>query len=93
MKEVFNRYTQAVAEFLYRRYGRAAVAAADYVVHCGLSHSAHAAQLVDGDVLLAAELPSGRMLEQADFLIAYVWHAASKAANLLEYARSRRCQC
>ena len=56
MKELFNRDAQAVAEFFDRRYGRAVVAAADYVVHCGLRHSAHAAQLVDGDVLLAAEL-------------------------------------
>ena len=94
VKEVLNRDAQAVAELFNCRYGRAAISAADYVVHCGLRHSAHAAQFVDGDVLLAAELPSGRMLEQADFLIAYVWHAASKAANLLEYAqRSRRCQC
>lgn len=56
MKEVLDRDAQAVAELFDRRYGRAAISAADYVVHCGLSHSAHAAQLVDGDVLLAAEL-------------------------------------
>ena len=30
-----------------------------------------------------------RMLEQADYLIAYVWHTASNAANLLEYAQRR----
>lgn len=56
MKEVLNRDAQAVAEFFDRRYGHAVIAATDYVVHCGLRHSAHAAQLVDGDVLLAAEL-------------------------------------
>lgn len=56
VKEVLNRDAQAVAELFDRRYGRAAISAADYVVHCGLCHSAHAAQLVDGDVLLAAEL-------------------------------------
>lgn len=30
-----------------------------------------------------------RMVEQADYLIAYVWHTASNAANLLEYAQRR----
>lgn len=30
-----------------------------------------------------------RMLVQADYLIAYVWHTASNAANLLEYAQRR----
>ena len=29
------------------------------------------------------------MVEQADYLIAYVWHTASNAANLLEYAQRR----
>lgn len=29
------------------------------------------------------------MVEHADYLIAYIWHTASNAANLLEYARRR----
>ena len=66
MKEVLDRDAQAVAELFDRRYGRAAVAAADYVVHCGLSHSAHVAQLVDGDVLLAAELQNSLLYRLSD---------------------------
>ena len=29
------------------------------------------------------------MVEHADYLIAYIWHTASNAANLLEFARRR----
>lgn len=29
------------------------------------------------------------MVEQLDFLIAYIWPTASNASNLLEYAKSR----
>ena len=78
VKEVLDRDAQAVAQFLDRRYGRAAVAAADYVVHCGLSHSAHAAQLVDGDVLLAADLQNALLYRLSDIhghhLISRRWY-------------------
>ena len=66
MKELFNRDAEAVAELFDRRYGRTVVTAADYVVHCGLRYSAHAAQFVDGDVLLAAELQNALLYHLSD---------------------------
>lgn len=66
MKELFNCNVEAVAELFDRRYGRTMVAAADYVVHCGLRYSAQAAQFVDGDVLLAAELQNALLYRLSD---------------------------
>ena len=66
MKELFNRDAETVAELFDRRYGRTMIAAADYVVHCGLCYSAHAAQFVDGDVLLAAELQNALLYRLSD---------------------------
>lgn len=55
-KEVFNRDTQSVAQLLYGGNGRAVIPAAHNVIHRGLRHTAHVAELIDGDITFLAQL-------------------------------------
>lgn len=55
MEKLFDGDAQPVAQLLDGGHGGAAVAAADDVVHRGLGHAAHAAQLIDGEVPLPAQ--------------------------------------
>ena len=55
IEEILNRDSQTIAEFLDCRNCRAAVPTADDVVDCGLGHTAHATELVDGNIALAAQ--------------------------------------
>lgn len=56
IKEVLNRDSQTIAEFLNCRNCCAAVPTADDVVYCGLGHAAHATELTDGNIALTAQL-------------------------------------
>ena len=55
MEEVLHGDPQPIAEFLDGRDRGAAVASADDVVDCGLGHTAHAAEPIDGNVTLPAQ--------------------------------------
>ena len=55
LKEVDDRNTKTIAEFLNGRNRGAVVAPADNVVHCGLGHAAADARGVDGNILLLAQ--------------------------------------
>ena len=56
IEKILNRDSQTIAEFLDCRNCCAAVPTADDVVYCGLGHTAHATELVDGNIVLAAQL-------------------------------------
>ena len=56
VEKVLNRDSQTIAELLDRRYSGTAVSSADDIVYRGLSHAAHAAELVDGNITLIAQL-------------------------------------
>ena len=56
IEKVLDRDSQTIAEFLDCRNCCAAVSPADDVVYCGLGHTAHATELVDGNIALAAQL-------------------------------------
>ena len=56
IEKVLNCDSQTIAEFLDCRNCCAAVPTADDVVYCGLGHTAHATELVDGNIALAAQL-------------------------------------
>ena len=56
IEEVLDCDSQTIAEFLDCRNCCAAVPTADDVVYCGLGHTAHATELVDGNISLIAQL-------------------------------------
>nr|WP_304263368.1 hypothetical protein [Phascolarctobacterium succinatutens] len=56
VEKVLNRDSQNITKFLDCGYSGAAVSYADNVVYCGLGHAAHAAELVDGNITLIAQL-------------------------------------
>ena len=56
IEEILNRDSQTIAEFLDCRNCCATVPTTNDVVYCGLGHAAHAAELVDGNIALAAQL-------------------------------------
>ena len=47
MEELINRDTQSIAKLFDGRNGSTVVSAADDIVHSGLCHTAHAAELVE----------------------------------------------
>ena len=47
MEELVNCDTQSIAQLFDGRNGGAVVSAADDIVHSGLCHAAHAAELVE----------------------------------------------
>ena len=56
VKEFLNGDSQTIAELLDRGNSGAAVSSADDIVYRGLSNAAHAAELVDGNITLIAQL-------------------------------------
>ena len=66
IEEVLDCDSQTIAEFLDCRNCCAAVPAADDVVDCGLGHAAHAAELVDGNIALAAQFQNALLNSFAD---------------------------
>ena len=48
MEEVLYGNPQTIAKLLDRRNRGAAIPSADDVVYCGLGHTAHAAEFIDG---------------------------------------------
>ena len=66
IKEVLDCDSQTIAEFLDGRNCCAAVPTADDVVYCGLGHTAHATELVDGNIALAAQFQNTLLNSLAD---------------------------
>ena len=66
VEEVLNRDSQTIAELLDRRNSGTAVSAADNIVYRGLGHTAHAAELVDGNITLIAQLQDAFLNSLAD---------------------------
>ena len=54
MEEVLNRDSQTIAELFDCRNRGAMVSSADDIVYCGLGHTAHATELVDGNTAITA---------------------------------------
>ena len=56
IKELLDGNSQAIAKLFDGGNGGTPIAATDNIVHSGLGNTAHGAQLVDGNVLLPAQL-------------------------------------
>ena len=66
IEEVLDCDSQTIAEFLDCRNCCAAVPTADDVVYCGLGHTAHATELVDGNIALATQFQNALLNSFAD---------------------------
>ena len=66
IEEILNGDSQTITKLLDRGNGGAAVASADDIVHCGLGHAAHAAEFIDRNVTLIAELQDAFLYGLAD---------------------------
>ena len=66
IEKVLDCDSQTISEFLDCRNCCAAVPTADDVVYCGLGHTAHATELVDGNIALAAQFQNALFNSFAD---------------------------